>query len=181
LTILGTRNFDKYYNYFRKHNTDPAYSKEVAKTYAKKLLMAPGKPAPEFSCVDKDSNYISLKNFRGKYVYIDFWATWCSPCMQELPEYIKLQNDYKGKNIAFVSISLDLDKNSWKKVIAENKSGAVNLFAPNGWEADVVKAYQIYGIPTFVLIDKDGNIIDAQAPRPSSVEIRKTLDKLLKK
>lgn len=180
LTILGTRNFDKYYDYFRKHNTDSAYSKEVAKTYTKKLLMAPGKPAPEFSCLDRDSNYVTLKDFRGKYVYVDFWATWCSPCMQEMPEYIKLQNDYKGKNIAFVSISLDLNKNSWKNVIAENKSGAINLFAPNGWEADVVKAYQIYGIPTFVLIDKDGNIIDAQAPRPSSVDIRKTLDELLK-
>ena len=181
LMTQGIKNFDKYYDYFRKNNSDSVYSKEVSKTYAKKLLMAPGKPAPEFSCVDKDSNNVSLKNFRGKYVYLDFWATWCSPCMQELPEYIKLQNAYKGKNIAFVSISLDLNKNSWKNIIAENKSEAVNLFAPNGWEADVVKAYQIYGIPTFVLIDKDGNIIDAQAPRPSSIEIRKTLDELLKK
>ena len=137
-------------------------------------------PAPEFTCTDIDSNTISLKDFSGKYVYIDFWATWCGPCIRELPGYIKLQSEYKGKNIAFVRISLDVDRKIWEKVIAENKSEGINLISNKGWNSDVVKDYQITGIPAYVLIDKEGRIIDRYAHYPSSGGIKKTLDELLK-
>jgi len=177
LDYNGVKNFDTYYNYFRKNNTDSVYARQISKLYAKKLLLAPGKPAPEFICVDLDSKEVSLSDFKGHYVYIDFWATWCGPCRQELPKYIQLQSDYKGKNIVFVSISLDDNKNSWKNVVKENRKEGISLFAGS---SDVAKAYQITGIPTFVLIDKEGKIMDSQAPRPSSTVIYKTLDDILK-
>jgi thiol-disulfide isomerase/thioredoxin len=181
LNYQGSTEFDKYREYFQKKNTNPVYAKEIEKNYTRKLLLAPGKPAPSFTCIGIDNKNYSLKDFKGQYVYVDFWATWCSPCMQELPEYLKLKSDYKGKNITFVSISFDRDKNSWERVVNEGKNEGVNLFEEKGWDSDVAKAYQISGIPTFVLIDKEGNFIDSQAPRPSTKEIRKVLDELLTK
>jgi thiol-disulfide isomerase/thioredoxin len=181
LNYEGAKEFDKYREYFQKKNTNPVYAKEIEKNYSKKLLLAPGKPAPSFTCIGIDNKNYSLNDFKGQYVYIDFWATWCSPCMQELPEYQKLKSDYKGKNITFVSISFDRDKNNWERVVNEGKNEGVNLFEEKGWDSDVAKAYQISGIPTFVLIDKEGNFIDSQAPRPSTKEIRKVLDELLAK
>jgi thiol-disulfide isomerase/thioredoxin len=175
----GVNNFEKSKAYFEKNVTDSDYIKEFQKTYALKLLLAPGKPAPEFTCADADSNLVSLKDLRGKLVYIDFWATWCGPCRLEAPHYVKLQKEYKGKDVTFVSISIDEDKNSWLKSVQEEKSECISLIANSGWNSDVSKAYQIQGIPTFVLIDKDGKIITCSAPRPSSPDIRKTLDEHL--
>lgn len=179
LQYYGVKNFSKYKAFFAQHNTDSSYAKELEKNYAEKLLLAPDKPAPDFTCTDIDSNKISLNDFIGKFVYIDFWATWCGPCRKELPEYMKLQHDYKNKNITFISISLDDNKKSWEKSLKENKPQCVSLIAENGWNSKVARAYQISGIPTFVLIDKSGKIIDSQAPRPSSSEIREKLDNLL--
>jgi thiol-disulfide isomerase/thioredoxin len=179
LKYYGVKDFSKYSTFFSRHNTDPIYAKELQKNYVKKQLLAPGKPAPGFTCADINNNQISLNDFIGKFVYIDFWATWCGPCRKELPEYMKLQADYKNKNIIFISISLDDNKKSWEKSLEENKPQCVSLVAENGWNSKVARAYQISGIPTFVLIDKSGKIIDSQAPRPSSSEIRKKLDDLL--
>ncbi len=179
LNYYGLKNFSKYKEYLTNNITNSDYINEFQKNYEKKLLIAPGKPAPEFTCTDIDSNLISLNNFKGKYVYIDFWATWCGPCRHELPEYIRLHSEYKGKDIAFVSISLDENKKNWEKSILEHKPEYISLIAENGWNSKVSKAYQISGIPTFVLIDREGKIIDTQAPRPSSDLIRPTIDKLL--
>ncbi len=179
LRYSGVSNFEKSKAYFEKHVTDSAYIREFQKTYALKLLLSPGKPAPDFTCADADSNFVSLKDLKGKLVYIDFWATWCGPCQQEAPHYQKLQKEYKGKEITFVSISIDEDKGSWLKFLEKEKPECVSLIANNGWNADVAKAYQVQGIPTFVLIDKDGKIITCSAPRPSSPDIRKTLDEHL--
>lgn len=175
----GVQKFEKAKAYFEQNVTDSAYIKEFQKTYALKLLLAPGKPAPDFTCADADSNFVSLKDLKGKLVYIDFWATWCGPCQQEAPHYQKLQKEYKGKEITFVSISIDEDKGSWLKFLEKEKPECISLIANKGWNADVAKAYQIQGIPTFVLIDRDGKIITCSAPRPSSSEIRKTLDEHL--
>jgi thiol-disulfide isomerase/thioredoxin len=180
LKYYGKDIFIMYKDFIAKNITDSVYARELQKNYAMKLLLAPGQPAPGFTCVDINNNEVSLKDFLGKTVYMDFWATWCGPCRKELPKYIKLQSDYKGKNIAFVSISLDDDRSSWEKVVKENKSEGISLIAESGRDSKVSKAYQISGIPTFVLIDKAGKIISSQAPRPSSNEIRKTLDSLLK-
>lgn len=179
LGYYGLKNFEKYDSYFKNHVTLSSYMNEYQKNYNKKLLIAPGQTAPDFTCADIDSNFYSLNDFKGKLVYIDFWATWCGPCRRELPEYIKLYNEYKDKNIVFVSISVDHDKENWEKSVKEHLPEYISLHAKDAWNSDVSKSYQISGIPTFVLIDKDGKIIDSQAPRPSSDDIRPTLDKHL--
>ena len=127
-----------------------------------------------FSYPDIDGNLISLSSFKGSLVYVDVWATWCGPCIGELPALEKLQENYKDKNITFLSVSVDTDKDAWKKMVTVDSLGGVQLWA-DGW-SEITKSYAIFGIPRFLLIDKDGSLISVDAPRPSSSEIITLLD-----
>jgi thioredoxin-related protein len=94
---------------------------------------------------------------------------------------MELYDDYQDENIAFVSISIDQDENKWRDYVKEKKNVGTSLRALDYFDAEVYQNFQVQGLPSFVLIDKDGNIIEPVAPKPSSKEIRETLDKLLKK
>lgn len=168
----------KYRSYFTKHNTNPVYERKIEALFSGKRLLAAGEKAPEFMLPDLAGHNVSLKDFAGKYVYIDFWATWCHPCLEELPYYEQLQSDYKNKNIVFLSISLDNDKGKWQRFSTEHAFKEGNLWAEEGVGSSVAKAYGVAGIPKFVLIDKDGKLIEQNAAWPSSKEIRKTLESL---
>ena len=115
----------------------------------------------------------SLSDLKGKYVYIDVWATWCGPCIREIPSLKLIEKKYEGKNIHFVSISID-EKNrpkynydAWRKMIVEKELTGIQLFADNAFNSKFTKAYGIDSIPRFLLIDPDGNIVSGNAPRPS--------------
>ncbi len=149
-----------------------------------------GKPSPVFENYENiNGKKTSLKDLKGKYVYVDVWATWCGPCKAEIPSLKELEKQYHGKNIEFVSISVDngrgypdnsveASKEGWKKMIAEKEMKGVQLFSDKAWESDFVKGYGIRGIPRFILIDDKGNVIDANAPRPSSDKIKTILKNL---
>lgn len=176
----STKSFDKYYDYFKKNNSNPTYSGLIKQEYEKKQLLAPGRPAPQFTLTDVNDNKVSLSDFKGKYVLIDFWSTLCPNSARELPHYLKLYSDYRDENIAFVSISVNVDENVWKTYVKEKKNVGTSLRAENYFWSEVCKEYQVIALPTFVIIDKDGNIVDPMAAKPSSMEIRETLDRLLK-
>ena len=133
-----------------------------------------GEPAIDFHYPDTDGNKFSLASFKGNLVYVDVWATWCGPCKAEIPSLQKLEVDYHGKNITFMSVSVDTDKEAWEKMVAEKELGGVQLWA-DGW-SEITKDYAIFGIPRFMLFDAEGNVISTNAPRPSSEEIRGLLD-----
>ena len=149
-----------------------------------------GKTSPSF---DNYENFkggtTSLSDLKGKNVYVDVWATWCGPCKAEIPSLKELEHDYEGKNIAFVSMSIDDDRShggswdkanaNWKAMVAEKQLGGIQIYAPKGWQSEFVRNYKIHGIPRFILIDTEGKIVDANAPRPSSEKIRVALDELL--
>lgn len=138
-------------------------------------------PSPSFDYVNYAGGKSKLEDFRGKYVYIDVWATWCGPCRQEIPFLKKAEEKYKEKNITFISISIDKlkDQEKWKTMIKEKELGGVQLFADNDWNSKFVQDYKITGIPRFILIDPKGNIVKADAARPSSAELMKELDSLI--
>lgn len=152
--------------------------RSLQKTNAIKNLLV-GKASPKFSYQDINGKKVSLDDFKGKLVYIDVWATWCGPCIQEIPALKKLKEDYKGKNVKIISISIDVQKDfdKWKQMVAEKQLKGVQLFADNDWKSEFVKAYGIDAIPRFLLIDKNGNILSADAPRPSDKSIRELFDK----
>ena len=133
-----------------------------------------GEPALDFNYPDTDGNEFSLASFKGNLVYVDVWATWCGPCKAEIPSLQKLEADYHGKDITFMSVSVDTDKEAWEKMVADKELGGVQLWA-DGW-SEITKDYAIFGIPRFLLFDTEGNVISTNAPRPSSEEIRGLLD-----
>jgi len=139
-----------------------------------KNLPNAGEEAINFTYPDKDSNLISLSDFKGSYVYVDIWATWCGPCKYEIPFLIQLEKDYHDANIIFMSVSVDVEKakQKWIDMINEKDMGGVQLISTDGWQSQIMKDYAINSIPRFMLFDPDGNIISVNAVRPSSEEIR---------
>jgi len=164
---------DYLHNELIKLINDENLSKEVTEKYntVKKLLK--GSPSPSFNYENYNSGSTSLESLRGKYIYIDVWATWCGPCLMEIPNLEKLQNTFKDKNISFVSISVDkkIDVSKWRKLIEEKNLGGIQLITDNERKSDFLKQYAVSSIPRFILIDKEGNIIDADAPRPSNPKL----------
>ena len=128
----------------------------------------------DFSYPNQSEELISLSSFRGSIVYVDVWATWCGPCIAEIPSLERLQKDYQDKNIVFLSVSVDTDKDAWEKMLIDDELRGVQLWA-DGW-SELTKSYAIFGIPRFMLIDKTGHLISVDAPRPSSNEIRTLIE-----
>jgi thiol-disulfide isomerase/thioredoxin len=150
-----------------------------------KEKLAKGKPAPEFTDYEDFSGGTkSLSDFRGNFVYIDVWATWCRPCLAQIPYLKQLEKDFEGKNISFVSISTDDARRSqgswdkarekWQNMVKAKELSGVQLWAG---EDDIrfSKEYVITGIPRFILIDPEGNIVNSNEMRPSSPNINEYL------
>lgn len=138
--------------------------------------------APSFDYVNFKGGTTKLSDLNGKYVYIDVWATWCGPCRAEIPFLKKVEEKYHDKNIAFVSVSVDVDKDfeKWKKFVEEKQLGGIQLFADKNWNSDFMKSFSINSIPRFILIDPSGKVVSADAARPSSPKLQEQLDGLLK-
>jgi len=141
-----------------------------------------GKPSPAFKYENAKGGQTALADLKGKYVYIDVWATWCGPCRQEIPHLQKVEEAFKGKNIAFVSLSVDTakDHDKWKKMVEEKSLGGIQVFADKDWKSDFVQAYGINSIPRFILVDPKGNVVDADAKRPSDPALTAQLNSLVK-
>lgn len=157
------------------------YNKSIPDRVFLKTKLITGVASPTFEGYENyTGGETSLEDLKGKYVYVDVWATWCGPCKAEIPFLKKVESAYHGKNIEFVSISVDdpKDYDTWRQMIAEKELGGIQLFADNKWESDFVQDYKINGIPRFILIDPEGNIVNANAPRPSDEKLINLLESL---
>ncbi len=176
-----SKDVEAYYKLFIENSTDEKNNALITEKYNKLVGLKSGKPSPKFvNYVNYNGGTTSLEDLKGKYVYIDVWATWCGPCIGEIPALKEVEKQYHDKNIEFVSISIDKasDHEKWKTMVEEKELGGVQLFADNDWNSGFVKDYQINGIPRFILIDPDGNIVDSNAPRPSSPKLIELFNEL---
>jgi thiol-disulfide isomerase/thioredoxin len=137
------------------------------------------KAAPNFTLRSIDGKKVSLSDLKGQVVYIDFWASWCGPCLGEMPASKKLRESEVGKKVTFVYISIDSKEDKWKAAVASKDIKGVNLISMNGMEDSLGDKYQFPYIPRYVLIDKQGKIADEDARRPSENGISKDLETLL--
>ncbi|WP_413998757.1 TlpA family protein disulfide reductase [Flavobacterium sp. W1B] len=170
---MDNPNYEKTYNEFSAIVTDPKLKEILTQNYKATNALKPGNPSPKFDYENQKGGKTSLESLKGKYIYIDLWATWCGPCIQEIPFLKKVEEQYKDKNIEFVSISIDSkkDQEKWSKFVKEKQLSGIQLLAENEWDSTFIKDYAVQGVPTFILIDPDGNIISARAPWPSDTKL----------
>ena len=152
---------------WKSWSPDPEALSKMDKLIKSWSKLAKGQPAPNFAYESLDGDTLTMDNFKGSVLYIDVWATWCGPCIGEHPAMEKLQEQFKDQNVTFLAVSIDDTKEPWKKMVATKELGGVHVFAPGAWNAQIIEDYMIQGIPRFILIDQDGNIVDATAQRPS--------------
>jgi thiol-disulfide isomerase/thioredoxin len=172
---------DSVYHAFMVRATNAGYRRGIDSVYTNYLSFRANSLAPGFSYMAVDGKQVSLKSLRGKYVYIDVWATWCGPCKKEIPYLMEVEKKYAGRNIRFVSLSVDeaKDKGKWKQYVLNNHLEGIQVIADNGFDSDFIKKFNIAAIPRFILIDPAGKIISADAKRPSDPLLKEQLDRLL--
>jgi len=177
-TYPGFLDYEKRYGKYLLTEEQQLRMKEISKNLVENTK---GSPAFNFSFEDINGKQVTLASLKGKVVYIDIWATWCKPCINEIPSLKKLEKEYEGKNVVFVSISIDAQKDhkKWKDFVAKEQLGGVQLFAGSR-SKEIQEPYGIQSIPNFLLIGADGTLISSNAPRPSSSEIRPLLNSALK-
>lgn len=163
------------YQRFNESDVSADIGAIVSAEYQIQKALSPGMPAPGFTLTDINGDEVSLDDFLGKVVYLDFWASWCGPCIQQIPHAKELKKRMADqKDLVFLYVSVDTDEDAWRKMVADREIQGVHVNVP-GFGHDVPASYNLRGVPTFYLIGRDGNIFDNRPPRPSG----ETIDEVL--
>lgn len=173
---FGIDNIQELENIYHTYVKDEALLADYKTKYEKWNVSMPGKQSPALSAVDVDGKSWTLADFKGKYVYIDMWATWCAPCKREMPYLKNLEEKLKDADIVFLGLSVDRDKAKWEEMVKSGSLTGVQLYL--GPQSSFQKAYNIEGIPHFILLDKEGKIISNDMSRPSAGETLSALEAL---
>lgn len=183
LAEIDTASFERFCDYEKKYFSLMQNEEQRLRLCQYKgrphSILQKGERASNFIFPDTTGQYRSMADFRGKYKFIDLWATWCAPCKAEIPYLQELEVEFQGEEIEFVSISIDENRKKWKEYVREHQLGGVQLWAGD-WSR-LPEELHVGSIPRFILIDKEGNWVDTEALRPSNPALKKLLKNLLKK
>ena len=160
-TRLEPEEFIELFEGMDKTIQDTKYGKAASRYIAsvKAKQAAESGEAVEFSQEDMNGKQVKLSSFRGKYVLVDFWASWCSPCRQENPNVVKAFEKYKDKNFTVLGVSLDNNRDRWVNAVKQDNLAWTQVSDLKGWGNQVAQLYQINSIPANLLIDPKGKII----------------------
>ncbi|MBE7697080.1 TlpA family protein disulfide reductase [Tenacibaculum finnmarkense] len=174
--ITFTPHLKEFHDKFIAYSTNEKHKKEISKTYNILKTTAKGQPAPKFSNFENyNGGTTSLDDLlnKGNYLYIDVWATWCAYCKREIPLLKNLEEEYHGKKLTFVSISVDDKKQheKWKQTIIDREMTGIQLFSGKKQnDLEWAQKFLIKGLPKFIIIAPDGTIVSPNAPAPSQGE-----------
>lgn len=172
-SIIYTDDLEGFYDKVTTYCTDKEKNKDIKALFDKLTVISKGKPSPKFpKLINYKGGKTSLDDLvgKGKYLYVDVWATWCGFCKKEIPVLKNFEQKYHKANVEFVSISVNKssDIETWKKNIKEKEMGGIQLFAGKELKNfKFAKDYMIEGLPRFIMLDPEGNIISHNAPRPT--------------
>jgi peroxiredoxin len=155
-----------------RNSPDYVYLSDRLETIKK---VSVGQPAPEFTLNDPDGNPIAISSFRGKYLLIDFWASWCGPCRRENPNVVTVYNDFNDKGFEIIGVSLDRDREKWLGAIESDHLTWPHVSDLQYWDSAAGKLYGINSIPANVLVDRGGIIV---ARNLHGDDLRKKLQEL---
>ena len=155
---------------------DPVCKEEISKKLEQASKLMKGRPAIDFEMTDTEGKTHKLSEWKGKVIYLDFWATWCGACINESPYFEKLAKEMEGKDVVFVPVSTDRSHKDWAEYLSASKK---ELAQYNSLDRLLTTDWAIHFIPRFIVIDKDFKIVDAYAPRPSQPEAKALLEEVL--
>ena len=142
---------------FLQDNPYPEYTEVVEGVVRETAKLKPGQPAPDFTLDDLQGQSVSLSDFKGQAVFLDFWASWCGPCIGAVPFLEKIKQQTRDQKVVFLNISLD-PADEWHPAVDEHGLTGVHVHAPGGWRAAVAQLYQVRGIPSYFLVRPDGRM-----------------------
>lgn len=171
---LSTSDFEKYLDLVKRGSAGPSIVNYLLQR-EQSAVPKEGDVASDFSLPDLNGAIVKLSAYKGKYVLIDFWASWCTPCRLEHPNLVKSYAQFKSRGFTIVSISLDSSKETWKKAVADDGLSWTNVSDLTGYDNYVAKIYRVYGLPANYLIDPSGKII---AKNLSGAELDKKLTEI---
>lgn len=179
--LKADKHLDDVYELYKRYQTNEEYLKEMDDSYVALSKITPGNDSPSFDYENYNGGTTSLEDLRGKFVYIDVWATWCGPCINEIPYMKEIEKKYRDKNIEFVGMSIDNPEayDKWREMVEDRELAGIQIYADKAWQSDFVRDYQIMGIPRFILIDPEGKIFDADTYRPSEPQLEELFDRIL--
>ena len=153
---------------FLQDNPYPEYTEVVEEVVREASKIKPGQPAPDFTLDDLQGQSVSLSDFRGQAVFLDFWASWCGPCIEAVPHLEELKQQTRDQKVVFLNISLD-PADEWHQAVDEHGLTGVHVHAPGGRQSAVAQLYQVSGIPSYFLVGPDGRM-DGHVGHVSDVE-----------
>ena len=150
------------------------FEQKVNSAYQKAMRYAEGTPAHPFELSDQNGQMVTLDQFQGKVVYLNFWASWCRPCMSKMMKLRPMMQELEEKGVIFVNVSLDRDAEDWRETIQKWQFSGVHLLAPGDVNSDIAKLYEVKILPQYYIINKYGSF--AKRPKKNDVNaIRTTL------
>jgi thiol-disulfide isomerase/thioredoxin len=159
---------EQHYLEFAETANTAEFKEILLGSYEAAKRVAPGNAAPSFTLTDINGNEVALSDFNGKVVYLDFWASWCGPCMREVPFAKELKKKFEGQDdLVFLYISVDEDPQAWRNKVEEQQIQGVHLNI-SGMSSEISRSYNVKGVPSFFIIDREGKIHDNNPGRPSS-------------
>ena len=141
---------------FEESNPFPEYTEALQAEMNKTLVLQPGQPAPDFTLHDPDGQPVSLSQFKGKVILMDFWASWCGPCIGDLETLRKIKEQVAAQPVVFLNVSLDANEGAWKRAIAKHQIQGVHVRS----DGQVTQAYNVFDIPRYYLVNPQGLIVE---------------------